>query len=177
VDTLLDQLDKPPKSLKMNLTVMGTALDYLHKHAYHHPDILSACEVLASRVVAMINAASAGGTSEAYEQFAVLMPTSIQSSSAMTTIPLEKFKTLQQHTKLLSRIHTPDNNKNKKRRYDSYGSSYNSNGDYRSQQQNRNRQRQSGGYGNNRYNNNNPSGVRPTHNNNNSGSSSAAAQQ
>src|ERR1700676_2621370 len=115
VDSLVEQLDKPSKSLKINLTVMGIALNYLQRHAYHHPDILSACEVLASRVVAMINAASAGNTSEAYEQFAVLMPTSIQSSSAMTTIPLEKFKTLQQHTKLLSRIHTPDNNKNKKR--------------------------------------------------------------
>jgi hypothetical protein len=176
VSTLIEQLDKPSKSLKINVGVMGTALNYLAKHAYYHADILSACEVLASRVAAIINAASAGNTSEAYNQFEVLMPTAVQTNSAMTMIPPEKFKTVQQHTKMLSRIQ-PTDTKTGKRRYEGYG---NYGTDYRSQQPYAKRQRQSGGYNGNRYrsnNNNNSSGSRPTHTNNNSGSSSAAAQQ
>src|ERR1700738_1115645 len=57
------------------------------------------------------------------------MPTAVQTNSAMTMIPPEKFKTVQQHTKMLSRIQ-PTDTKTGERRYEGYG---NYGTDYRSQ--------------------------------------------
>lgn len=173
VEVLLKQLDKPSKALEQNLTVMGAALTYLSSHAYDHVDILTACEVLAARVATIMNAASAGNTAAAYSKFEVLMPTAVQTNSAMGMIPPDKLKALQQHTKMLSQIQPVDTNKQGNQRGVNYRQSQ--------QYSNSNRftpyakKNSSSGNNSNRQSaNNNSNSSRHTQN---SGSSSAAAQQ